>query len=135
MDRNLKFFCCVLLVFATADTYSNEIGNYGDINIQADKITLDEAKNELLLKTNIIISFGIFTITGNKALLSYKNNKLMVDGSPASITSEDGNINGTAKHFIISPNLSLEMLGDANLFEESNSIYAQQITYQIDPND
>jgi len=59
----------------------------------------------------------------------------MVDGSPASITSEDGNINGTAKHFIISPNLSLEMLGDANLFEESNSIYAQQITYQIDPND
>jgi len=125
----------VLLVFATADTYSNEIGNYGDINIQADKITLDEAKNELLLKTNVIISFGIFTITGNKALLSYKNNKLMVDGSPASITSEDGNINGTAKHFIISPNLSLEMLGDANLFEESNSIYAQQITYQIDPND
>jgi len=80
MDRNLKFFCCVLLVFATADTYSNEIGNYGDINIQADKITLDEAKNELLLKTNVIISFGIFTITGNKALLSYKNNKLMVDG-------------------------------------------------------
>lgn len=135
MDRNLKFFCCVFLVFAAADTYSNEIGNYGDINIQADKITLDEAKNELLLKTNIIISFGIFTITGNKALLSYKNNKLMVDGSPASITSEDGNINGTAKHFIISPNLSLEMLGDANLFEESNSIYAQQITYQIDPND
>ena len=125
----------MFLVFATADTYSNEIGNYGDINIQADKITLDEAKNELLLKTNIIISFGIFTITGNKALLSYKNNKLMVDGSPASITSEDGNINGTAKHFIISPNLSLEMLGDANLFEESNSIYAQQITYQIDPND
>ena len=135
MDRNLKFFCCTFLVFATANTYSNEIGNYGDINIQADKITLDEAKNELLLKTNIIISFGIFTITGNKALLSYKNNKLMVDGSPASITSEDGNINGTAKHFIISPNLSLEMLGDANLFEESNSIYAQQITYQIDPND
>ena len=125
----------MLLVFATADTYSNEIGNYGDINIQADKITLDEAKNELLLKTNVIISFGIFTITGNKALLSYKNNKLMVDGSPASITSEDGNINGTAKHFIISPNLSLEMLGDANLFEESHSIYAQQITYQIDPND
>lgn len=135
MDRNLKFFCCVLLAFTTADTYSNETGNYGDIKIQADKITLDEVKNELLLKKNVIISFGIFTITGNKALLSYKNNKLMVDGSPASITSEDGNINGTAKHFIISPNLSLEMLGDANLFEESNSIYAQQITYQIDPND
>jgi len=135
MVRSLKFFSCVLLTFAAADSYSNETGNYGDIGIKAEIVTLDEVQNKLLLEKNVIIRFGIFTIIGNKGLLNYENKKLMIDGSPASITSEDGNINGAAKSFIITPNLSLEMLGEAKLFEGNNSIYAEQITYQIDSND
>ena len=78
-----------------------------------------------------MISFGSFNIFGDTALLSYKNEKLIVDGSPASINSKENAISGAAKRFIIYPNLSLEMLGDANLVEHNNSIYAEQITYQI----
>ena len=135
MNINLKFLSCILLIFYTSDSYSGEMAKYGDIRIQADVATLDKLENELLLEKNVTIRFGIFTIIGNKALLSYGNNKLMIHGSPASITSKDGNINGAAEHFIIYPNLSLEMLGDAKLFENDNSIYAEKITYQINSND
>ena len=49
--------------------------------------------------------------------------------------SNKDNINGTAKQFIIYPNLSMEMLGDAKLLQNNQSIYADQITYQISSND
>ena len=57
--------------------------------------------------------------------------KLVVNGSPASMLSKNGSINGVAKQFIIYPNLSMEMLGDARLVQKDQSIYAEQITYQI----
>jgi len=135
MNRIFKFFSCVFLIVASVSSYSNKAANYGDISIQADIVTLNKANNELLLEKNIIIGFGNFTIVGNKALLSYEKKKLTIDGSPASINSEDSQINGNAKRFIIHPNLSLEMLGDAELVEDNNSIYAQKILYQINSND
>ena len=131
MDRNLKFYSYVLLTCLSSYLYSNEITNYSNIRIKADVVTFDELTNELLLEENLMISFGSFNIFGDTALLSYKNEKLIVDGSPASINSEKEGINGSAKRFIIDSNLSLEMLGDASLFEHDNSIYAEQITYQI----
>tara|TARA_B100000787_G_scaffold78786_1_gene58000 strand:+ start:694 stop:1092 length:399 start_codon:yes stop_codon:yes gene_type:complete len=131
MDRNLKFYYYVLLTCLSSYLYSNEITNYSNIKIKADVVTFDEVANELLLKENLIISFGNFNIFGDTALISYKNKKLIVDGSPALINSKEDEISGAAKRFIIHPNLSLEMLGDANLLEHNNSIYAEQITYQI----
>ena len=131
MDRNFKFYYYVLLTCLSSYLYSDGITNYSDIKIKADVVTFDELANELLLKESLIISFGSFNIYGDTALLSYKNKKLIVDGSPASINSEEEGINGSAKRFIIYPNLSLEMLGDASLVENNNSIYAEQITYQI----
>ena len=131
MDRNFKFYYYVLFICLPSYLYSDEITNYSNIQIKADVVTFDEVANELLLKENLIISFGNFNIFGDTALLSYKNKKLIVDGSPALISSKEDKINGAAKRFIIYPNFSLEMLGDANLVEHNNSIYAEQITYQI----
>lgn len=135
MERNLKFYYYVLLACFSSHLYADEITNYSNIKVTADIVTFDEVANELLLKENLMISFGGFNIFGDTAVLSYKNKKLIVDGSPASINDEEDGINGTAKRFIIYPNLSLEMLGDANLVEHNNSIYAEQITYQIKSND
>ena len=98
-------------------------------------MTLNKFTNQLLLKTDLQISFGNYTLYGDSAILSYDEDKLVIDGFPASILSNKDNINGTAKQFVIYPNLSMEMLGDANLLQNNQSIYADQITYQISSND
>ncbi|MDB9826377.1 hypothetical protein OAC39_00935 [Gammaproteobacteria bacterium] len=134
MISNLKFLSCFLIIFSvTASISANEIPNYGDISIKAEHVTFDKFTNKLLLKTNIQINFGDFILSGDSAILSYDEEKLVIDGSPASILSNKNNINGVANQFIIYPNLSMEMLGDARLQQKDQSIYAEQITYQISP--
>ena len=136
MTRNLKFFLSLFIGLITIEKVSaQEISNYQDISIKADHVTLNKFTNQLLLKTDLQISFGNYTLYGDSAILSYDEDKLVIDGSPASILSNKDNINGTAKRFIIYPNLSMEMLGDANLLQNNQSIYADQITYQISSND
>ena len=98
-------------------------------------MTLKKSTNQLLLKTDIQINFSNFILSGDSATLSYDEEKLVINGSPASIFSKKDNINGTAKQFIIYPNLSMKMLGDARLLQNNQSIYAEQITYQISSND
>ena len=112
---------------------AKEISNYGDISVKAEHVTLNKFTNKLLLKKNIQINFGDFILSGDSAILSYDEEKLIIDGSPASILSNKNNINGVANQFIIYPNLSMEMLGNARLEQRDQSIYAQQITYQISP--
>ena len=134
MIRNLKMFSCFLIsLSAIASISAKEISNYGDISIKAEHVTLDKFTNKLLLKTNIQINFGDFILSGDSAILSYDEEKLVIDGSPASILSKKNNINGVANQFIIYPNLTMEMLGDAELQRKDQSIYAEQITYQISP--
>ena len=134
MISNLKFFSCFLIgLSAVASISAEEIPNYGDISIQAEHVTLNKFTNKLLLKTNIQINFGDFILSGDSAILSYDEEKLVIDGSPASILSKKNNINGAANQFIIYPNLTMEMLGDARLQRKDQSIYAEQITYQISP--
>ena len=136
MTRNLKFFFSLLIGLVSVEKVSaQEITNYQDISIKADHVTLNKFTNQLLLKTDLQISFGDYTLYGDSAILSYDEDKLVIDGFPASILSNKDNINGTAKQFIIYPNLSMEMLGDANLLQNNQSIYADQITYQISSND
>ena len=134
MISNLKMFSCFLIsLSAIASISAKEISNYGDISIKAEHVTLDKFTNKLLLKTNIQINFGDFNLSGDSAILSYDEETLVIDGSPASILSKNNNINGVADQFIIYPNLSMEMLGDARLLQKDQSIYAEQITYQISP--
>ena len=134
MISNLKFFSYFLISLSiTSSISAEEIPNYEDISIKAEYVTLNKFTNKLLLKTNIQINFGDFILSGYSAILSYDEEKLVIDGSPASILSNKNNINGVANQFIIYPNLSMEMLGDARLNQKDQSIYAEQITYQISP--
>ena len=134
MISNLKFFSYFLISLSiTANISAKEIPNYEDISIKAEYVTLNKFTNKLILKTNIQINFGDFILSGDSAILSYDEEKLVIDGSPASILSNKNNINGVANQFIIYPNLSMEMLGDAKLQQKDQSIYAEQITYQISP--
>ena len=134
MISNLKFFSYFLISLSiTANISAKEIPNYEDISIKAEYVTLNKFTNKLLLKTNIQINFGDFILSGDSAILSYDEEKLVIDGSPASILSNKNNINGEANQFIIYPNLSMEMLGDARLQQKDQSIYAEQIRYQISP--
>ncbi|MDC0891856.1 LptA/OstA family protein [Gammaproteobacteria bacterium] len=134
MISNLKFFSYFLISLSiTSSISAEEIPNYGDISIKAEYVTLNKFTNKLLLKTNIQINFGDFILSGDSAILSYDEEKLVIDGSPASILSNKNNINGAANQFIIYPNLSIEMLGDARLQQRDQSIYAEQIRYQISP--
>ena len=134
MISNLKFFSYFLISLSiTSSISAEEIPNYGDISIKAEYVTLNKFTNKLLLKTNIQINFGDFILSGDSAILSYDEEKLVINGSPASILSNKNNINGVANQFIIYPNLSMEMLGDARLQQKDQSIYAEQITYQISP--
>jgi len=132
MISNLKFFSYFLISLSiTSSISAEEIPNYGDISIKAEYVTLNKFTNKLILKTNIQINFGDFILSGDSAILSYDEEKLVIDGSPASILSNKNNINGAANQFIIYPNLSMEMLGDARLKQEDQLIYAEQIRYQI----
>lgn len=134
MISNLKFFSYFLISLSiTSSISAEEIPNYGDISIKAEYVTLNKFTNKLLLKTNIQINFGDFILSGDSAILSYDEEKLVINGSPASILSSKNNINGVANQFIIYPNLSMEMLGDARLQQKDQSIYAEQIRYQISP--
>ena len=136
MTRNFKFFLSLFIgLIAIEKASAQEISYYQDISIKADHVTLNKFTNQLLLKTDLQISFGDYTLYGDSAILSYDEDKLVIEGFPASIFSNKDNINGTAKQFIIYPNLSMEMLGDANLLQNNQSIYADQITYQISSND
>ena len=136
MIRNIKFFTCFLLSLATiGNVFAQEIPSYGDITVKAEHVTLDKFTNNLLLKKNIQIEFGDFILSGDTAILSYDEKKLIIDGSPASILSNKSSISGAAKKFIIYPNLSMKMLGEARLFQKDRSIYAEEINYQISSND
>jgi len=136
MISNLKFFSCFLIsLYAIESISAKEIANYGDISIKAEHVTLNKFTNKLLLTTNIQINFGNFILSGDSAILSYDEEKLVIDGSPASMLSKNQGITGKANQFIIYPNLSMEMLGDAQLLQNDQSIYAEQITYKISPND
>jgi len=136
MISNLKFFSCFLISLSAIESISaKEIANYGDISIKAEHVTLNKFTNKLLLTTNIQINFGNFILSGDSAILSYDEEKLVIDGSPASMLSKNQGITGKANQFIIYPNLSMEMLGDAQLLQNDQSIYAEQITYKISPND
>ena len=93
MTRNLKFFLFLFIGLITIKKVSaQEISNYQDISIKANHVTLNKFTNQLLLKTDVQISFGNYTLYGDSAILSYDEDKLVIDGFPASILSSKENI-------------------------------------------
>jgi len=122
------FFIIAVLNFASSAQANKKI-NFKNIAIQADKVTINEAMNQLSFEDNIEIKFDRYVISGDAALLSYQDEKLEITGMPASISSNM--VNGTANLFIIHPNQSMEMIGNAKLNNKGNKVTSNLITYQI----
>jgi len=129
MNRVYKIFFIIAVLNFASSAQANKKINFNNIAIQADKVTINEAMNQLSFEDNIEIKFDRYVISGNAALLSYQDEKLEITGMPASISSNM--VNGTANLFIIHPNQSMEMIGNAKLNNKGNKVTSNLITYQI----
>lgn len=119
----------ILAMNFSLNVQANKKVDFGTISIKADQITFNDAMEKLSLNNNIEISFDKYLITGNTGILSYKSEQLEIAGMPASINSDE--IDGTANLFIIYPNKSLEMIGNAKLNNKGNNVTSNLITYQM----
>jgi len=133
MSQKYKVLLIVFGCLSLPIAISAENTNFQNISIQADKVTLNEKMSQLILKDNIKIKIDNYIIKGVNALLSLKDEKLEISGIPASIKSE--NIDGDAELFVIYPNKSMDMIGNATLINNGNSIKSNLITYQITSNE
>ncbi|MDG0966064.1 MAG: LptA/OstA family protein [SAR86 cluster bacterium] len=129
MNRVYKIFFIIAVLNFASSAQANKKINFKNIAIQADKVTINEAMNQLSFEDNIEIKFDRYVISGDAALLSYQDEKLEITGMPASISSNM--VNGTANLFIIHPNQSMEMIGNAKLNNKGNKVTSNLITYQI----
>ena len=129
MNQVYKIIFIIFILHYSSYAQANKKINFKNIAIQADKVTFNEAMDELSFVDNIVIEFGKYVVRGDAALLSYQNKKLNITGMPASINSNM--VNGTANLFIIRPNQSMEMIGNAQLNNKGNNVTSDLITYQI----
>jgi lipopolysaccharide transport protein LptA len=112
---------------------SGENASFQNISIQSDKVTIDKKTKQLTFENNIRINIDGYVIKGSDAILSQKNEKLEIYGNPATIKSST--IDGEAEVFVIYPNKSMNLIGNAKLLNNSNSITSNLIAYQISPNE
>jgi lipopolysaccharide transport protein LptA len=107
--------------------------SFQNISIQSDIVTIDEETRQLDFKNNIRIKIDNYIIKGSNALLSHKDKKLEIYGDPATIKSNT--IDGEAEVFVIYPNKSMHLIGNAKLLNKGNSITSNLIEYQISSNE
>ena len=112
---------------------SEEITSFQNISIKSDQVIINEEISQLTFKNNIRIRIDDYIIKGSDALLSQKDEKLEIYGKPATIKSNA--IDGEAELFVIFPNKSMNLIGNAKLFSNGNSITSNLITYQINQNE
>jgi lipopolysaccharide transport protein LptA len=112
---------------------SEESTIFQNISIQSDQVTIDQDTRQLTFKNNLRIKIGSHIIKGSDARLSHKDEKLEIFGKPATIKSS--NIDGEAEIFVIYPNKSMSLLGNAKLINQGNLITSNLITYQITSNE
>ena len=104
-----------------------------NISIQSDQVTIDQDTRQLTFKNNLRIKIDSYMIEGSDARLSHKDEKLEIFGKPATIKSST--IYGEAEIFVIYPNKSMNLVGNAKLLNQGNSITSNLITYQITSNE
>ena len=112
---------------------SEEQSIFKNISIQSDQVTIDQDTKQLVFKNNIRININNYIIKGSDALLSQKEEKLEIFGKPATIKSNA--IDGEAEIFVIYPNKSMNLIGNAKLLNQGNSITSNLIKYQITQNE
>ena len=113
--------------------FSEESTIFQNISIQSDQVTIDQDTRQLTFKNNLRIKIDSHIIKGSDARLSHKDKKLEIFGKPATIKSST--IDGEAEIFVIYPNKSMSLLGNAKLINQGNSITSNLITYQITSNE
>ena len=112
---------------------SKENMNFQNISIHSDQVTIDEETRKLAFNNNIKIQIDGYVIKGSDAFLSHKDEKLEIHGKPATIKSNS--IDGEAEVFVIYPNKSMNLVGNARLINKGNSITSNLIAYQISSNE
>ena len=112
---------------------SEETSGFQNISIRSDQVTINQETKQLTFKKNIRIKIDNYTIRGSDALLSHNEEKLEIFGKPATIKSNT--IDGEAEVFVIYPNKSMNLIGNAKLLNQGNSIMSNLITYQISPSE
>jgi lipopolysaccharide transport protein LptA len=112
---------------------SDESTIFQNISIKSDQVTIDQDTRQLTFKNNLRIKIGSYIIKGSDARLSHKDEKLEIFGKPATIKSSA--IDGEAEILVIYPNKSMNLVGNAKLLNEGNSITSNFITYQITSNE
>tara|TARA_B100000073_G_scaffold299930_1_gene266100 strand:+ start:119 stop:520 length:402 start_codon:yes stop_codon:yes gene_type:complete len=133
MLKKHKFLLILLGFFYLPISSSEEQSIFQNISIQSDQVTIDQYTKQLVFKDNIRIKIDNYIIKGSGALLSHKEEKLEIFGKPATIKSNA--IIGEAEIFVIYPNKSMNLIGNAKLLNQGNSIVSNLITYQISPNE
>jgi lipopolysaccharide transport protein LptA len=133
MLERCKILLMVLGFFYLPVVVSEESMIFQNISIQSDKVTIDEENGQLAFENNIRIKIDGYIIKGSDALLSNKDKKLEIYGQPATIKSNT--IDGEAEVFVIYPNKLMNLIGNAKLLNNSNSITSNLITYQISQNE
>ena len=133
MLKKHKFLLILLGFFYLPISSSEEQSIFQNISIQSDQVTIDQYTKQLVFKDNIRIKIDNYIIKGSGALLSHKEEKLEIFGKPATIKSNA--IDGEAEIFVIYPNKSMNLIGNAKLLNQGNSIVSNLITYQISPNE
>ena len=133
MSKRYKILSIIFGCFYLPVLISEEIVSFQNISIQADQVTIDEEIRQLAFKNNIKIIIDGYIIKGSNAFLSQKDKKLEIYGKPATI--ESNTIDGEAEVFVIYPNKSMNLIGNAKLLNKGNSITSDLIAYQISPNE
>ena len=133
MSKRYKILSTIFGCFFLPVLTSEESVSFQNISIQADQVTIDEEIRQLAFKNNIKIIIDGYIIKGSDALLSQEDKKLEIYGKPATIKSNA--VNGEAEIFVIYPNKSMNLIGNAKLLNKGNSITSNFIAYQISPNE
>jgi lipopolysaccharide transport protein LptA len=133
MSQNYKFLLIVFGFLYLPFVVSEENSSFQSISIQSDQVTIDRKTEQLVFKNNVEIKIDGYVIKGSNAMLSNKDEKLEIYGNPASIQSEE--MDGEAETFVIYPNKSMNLIGNARLLNKGNSITSNFITYQIIANE
>jgi len=95
--------------------------SFQNISIQSDQVTINQETRQLTFKNNIRIKIDSYIIKGSDARLSHKDEKLEIFGKPATIKSST--IDGEAERFVIYPNKSMSLLGNAKLINKEIQLH------------
>jgi len=133
MPKSYKILSIIFGCLYLPVLISEESASFQNISIQSDQVKINEESRQLSFKNNIRMKIGGYIIKGSDALLSHSDKKLEIYGNPATIKSNT--IDGEAEAFIIYPNKSMSLIGNAKLVNNGNAITSNLISYQISENE